>query len=138
MDASACREKIYDVFAESDEGVMARVERALGVGTERLRLPIGFVTRIEDDVQEIVAATGDDAEYLRGLDDDAALFETHEYDGEERERFDTDYPDHDGTTPVEGLYVASPSAESLQALVVAGRGARVGRQVIEDVRRARR
>jgi hypothetical protein len=87
--------------------------------------------------RQVVAATRYDAEYLRGLDDDAAMFETYEYDGEEREQFDTDYPDHDGTTPVEGLYVASPSAESLQALVVAGRGARVGRQVIADVRRER-
>jgi NADPH-dependent 2,4-dienoyl-CoA reductase/sulfur reductase-like enzyme len=87
--------------------------------------------------RRVVAATRYDAEYLRGLDDDAAMFETFEYDGEEREQFDTDYPDHDGTTPVAGLYVASPSAESLQALVVAGRGARVGRRLVEDVRRER-
>jgi glycine/D-amino acid oxidase-like deaminating enzyme len=101
----------------------------------------GFVVTTADGdsvaARRVVAATRYDAEYLRGLDDEAAMFETYEYDGEERERFDTDYPDHDGTTPVEGLYVASPSAESLQALVVAGRGARVGGQVIEDVRRQR-
>jgi NADPH-dependent 2,4-dienoyl-CoA reductase/sulfur reductase-like enzyme len=101
----------------------------------------GFVVATTDGdsvtARRVVAATRYDAEYLRGLDDEDAMFETVVYDGEEREQFDTDYPDHDGTTPVEGLYVASPSAESLQALVVAGRGARVGRQVIEDARRRR-
>jgi len=61
MDASAYREEIYDIFAASgsDGGVMSRIERALAVGTARLRLPIGFLTRIDDDVQEVVAATGD-------------------------------------------------------------------------------
>ena len=59
MDASAYREEIYDVFADSDDGAVAQVERALAIGTEYLGLPIGFLTRIEDGVQEIVASTGD-------------------------------------------------------------------------------
>jgi len=60
MDASAYREEIYDVFADTEEDVdvTARVERALDVGAEYLGLPVGFLTRIEDGVQEIVATTG--------------------------------------------------------------------------------
>ncbi|MFC7172814.1 PAS domain S-box protein [Haloplanus litoreus] len=59
MDASAYREEIYDVFADSDSDTVAQVERALAIGTEYLGLPIGFLTHIEDGVQEIIATTGD-------------------------------------------------------------------------------
>jgi flavin-dependent dehydrogenase len=85
--------------------------------------------------RRVVAATRYDGEYLRGLDEDAAMFETHDTDGEEYETFDGSYADHDGTTPVEGLYVASPSEEAdMQVIVAAGRGARVARRVIADAR----
>jgi PAS domain S-box-containing protein len=59
MDASAYREKIYDVFAGSDTEVAARIDQALDIGTGYLGLPIGFLTRIDDGQQEVVAATGD-------------------------------------------------------------------------------
>jgi len=59
MEASAYREEIYDVFADSDGDTVAQVERALAIGTEYLGLSIGFLTRIEDGIQEIVAATGE-------------------------------------------------------------------------------
>jgi hypothetical protein len=86
--------------------------------------------------RRVVAATRYDGEYMRGLGDDAAMFETREHGGEEREQFDSDYADHDGTTPVEGLYVASPSAEAdTQAIMAAGRGARVAHRVIADARK---
>lgn len=85
----------------------------------------------------VVAATRYDAEYLRPLAG-ADAFETVEYDGETAEQFDRSYPDRDGTTPVERLYVASPSrAADRQAIVAAGRGARVGLTLVEDVRRER-
>ncbi|MFC4358420.1 FAD-dependent oxidoreductase [Halobium salinum] len=85
----------------------------------------------------VVAATRYDGEYLRPLDGDE-MFESSEHDGEEYEQFDRSYPDADGTTPVEGLYVASPSAEAdRQAIVAAGRGARVGLTLVDDVRRER-
>jgi PAS domain S-box-containing protein len=61
MDASAYREEVYDIFAGVGEDVLPRVERALGVGTEYLGLPVGFLTRIEDGEQEIVVSTGDHA-----------------------------------------------------------------------------
>jgi hypothetical protein len=82
----------------------------------------------------VIAATRYDGEYMRGLDDDAAMFETREHDGEEQEHFDREYADHDGTTPVERLYVATPSEEDDQAIIAAGRGARVARRVVADAR----
>jgi hypothetical protein len=84
--------------------------------------------------RRVVAATRYDGEYMRGLDDDAAMFETHEHDGERHEHFDGEYADHDGTTPVERLYVVTPSEEDTQAIMAAGRGARVGRRVVADAR----
>lgn len=100
----------------------------------------GFVVATQDgrrvSTDRVVAATRYDGEYLRPLGDEA-MFEAHEYDGQERERFDRTYPEPDGTTPVDGLYVASPSEEAdRQAIVAAGRGARVGLAVVRDARRA--
>jgi threonine dehydrogenase-like Zn-dependent dehydrogenase len=101
----------------------------------------GFVVEPQEGeavtAARVVAATRYDGDYLRPLGDDA-MFETHEHDGEVHEQFDRSYPDDDGTTPVEGLYVASPSAAAdRQAIVAAGRGARVGLALVEDVRRER-
>jgi flavin-dependent dehydrogenase len=84
--------------------------------------------------RRVVAATRYDGEYMRGLDDDDAMFETYEHEGEEHEHFADEYPDHDGTTAIDGLYVATPSAEDDQAIIAAGRGARVGKRVIADAR----
>ena len=82
----------------------------------------------------VVAATRYTGEYMRPLGGDE-LFEVHEHHGEEHEHFDRDYADSDGRTPVDGLYVASPSGEpDVQAVVAAGRGAHVARSVLEDYR----
>jgi thioredoxin reductase len=82
--------------------------------------------------RRVVAATRYGGEYLRGLDDDAALFV--ERDGESH--LDRTDADADGRTPVDGLYVASPATPtSQQAVMAAGRGARVGRAVTADARR---
>lgn len=99
----------------------------------------GFVVEPQEGeavtARQVVAAARYDGEYLRPLDGDA-MFETHEHDGDEHEYFDRSYPDHDGTTPIDGLYVASPSEEAdRQAIVAAGRGGRVGLTVVDDVRR---
>ena len=102
----------------------------------------------------VIAATRYDAgEYLRGLDSEGrgpsgsrtesgdsedAMFVTEEYEGETRTHFDKEYAEEDGSTPVEGLYIASPyAATSPQAIMAAGKGARVGVAVIEAVRRDR-
>jgi hypothetical protein len=84
--------------------------------------------------RRVVAATRYDGEYMRGLDDEA-MFETYEHDGVEHEQFDREYADRNGTTPVEGLYVASPSDEAdTQAIMAAGRGAGVAHRVIAEAR----
>jgi hypothetical protein len=99
----------------------------------------GFAVHLQEGesvtARRVVAATRYDGEYMRGLDDEDAMFETYEHGNEEDERFDRTYADHDGTTPVERLYVASPSEEAdQQAIVAAGRGARVARRVVADAR----
>ncbi len=92
----------------------------------------------EVTARRVIAATKYDGEYLRGLDDDAALFERDEHHGEGRDRFACDYPDDDGRTPVPNLYVAGVLADRTdQAVVAAGHGAAVGQNVIRDVRRER-
>lgn len=103
----------------------------------------GFVVETEQGkhvtTRRLIAATRYGGEYLRRLDDENAMFESYEYDGEERERFDKGYAETDGTTPIDRLYVASPSTESdAQAIIAAGRGARTGITVVEDVRREQR
>lgn len=99
----------------------------------------GFVVEPQEGdavtAARVVAATRYDGEYLRPLDEDA-MFESHEHDGEIHERFDRSYAATDGTTPIDGLYVASPSDESdRQAIIAAGRGGRVGLAVVDEVRR---
>jgi len=85
--------------------------------------------------KRVVAATRYDGEYLRGLGDDEAMFETIEHGEETTERFDREYADADGTTPIEGLYVASPATVAdKQAIMAAGRGARVAHRVVADSR----
>jgi thioredoxin reductase len=89
---------------------------------------------------DVVAAAWYDGSYLWPLssDVDDELFVEHEHHGEVEDRFDADYADEDGRTPIDGLYVASPSdARSAQAVVAAGNGAHVARSLIEDRRRAR-
>ena len=87
--------------------------------------------------RRVVAATRYDAAYLRPLDG-GEMFEIPEREGATDERFDRSYAESDGATPVDRLYVASPSREAdRQAIVAAGRGARVGLRVVEDARRER-
>jgi hypothetical protein len=100
-----------------------------------------FVVRTQDDrtvtTERVVAAARYDASYLRSLGSDE-MFAVHEHEGERREHFDRDYPNPDGTTPIDGLYVASPAGEAeAQAIISAGRGARVARTILADVRRER-
>jgi hypothetical protein len=85
----------------------------------------------------VVAAAWYDGSYLRPLGDEA-MFKEHDHHGDVEERFDPDYPDEDGRTPVSGLYVASPAgARSAQAIVAAGNGAHVARALLEDRRTQR-
>jgi hypothetical protein len=98
----------------------------------------GFVVETaagsEVTAEYVLAAAWYDGSYLRPLGEEE-MFELQEHHGEQEERFAPDYPDGDGRTPVEGLYVASPSHRSEQAIIAAGNGAHVARSLVEDVRR---
>lgn len=85
----------------------------------------------------VVAATKYDGDYLRPLGE-PSMFETADPEaGGSGERFDRSYPNDDGSTPVEGLYVAGPlSGCGDQAIIAAGHGATVGRTVVGSYRSA--
>ncbi|MFC6723361.1 NAD(P)/FAD-dependent oxidoreductase [Halobium palmae] len=101
----------------------------------------GFLVETQDGrsvtTRRVVSAARYDADFLRPLGDEEAMFETHTHGDEEHEQFDRDYPNEDGTTPIDGVYVASPAAADAQAIMSAGHGARVARTLIADVRRDR-
>lgn len=99
----------------------------------------GFVVEPQEGepvhAKRVVAATRQGADYLRPVVGEAA-FDEYVHDGETYERFDPDYADRDGSTPVDGLYVVSPGGEAdVQVVVAAGRGAHVARTVLADARR---
>ncbi|MFB6121778.1 MAG: FAD-dependent oxidoreductase [Halobacteriaceae archaeon] len=127
-------ETFYDLLHDHLETAGADLLAEMVTGVERadggFRVETGEGRVVH--ARRVVAATRYDGEYLRGLDDEDAMFV--ESDGESY--FDRSYADPDGTTPVEGLYVASPAdPTSQQAIMAAGRGARVGRVVAGDARR---
>lgn len=57
--AEAYREALYEAFSGTGRDVDAEVSAALDVGTDYLRVPIGFLTRIRDGKQAIRQSTGD-------------------------------------------------------------------------------
>jgi len=86
--------------------------------------------------RSVVAAAWYDASYLKPLDD-GGLFEIEEHHGEEREQLDRSFPDGDGRTPIDGLYVAAPTEQrNAQAITAAGHGAHVARALLRDRREA--
>lgn len=126
-------------------------DHAETAGCEILPEMVESVTRDADDarfvvetqggrrvtVERVVAAAWYDGSYLRPLGGDE-MFERHEHHGERRERFDPEYADADGRTPIDGLYVAAPNGErNEQAIISAGHGAHVARRLLEDHRRER-
>jgi hypothetical protein len=101
----------------------------------------GFVVEVQDGrrvrATYVLAAAWYDGSYLRPVVGDDA-FEVHDHDGETHERFDPEYADADGRTPVDGLYVASPAGgRSAQVVIAAGNGAHVARGLLADHKRAR-
>ena len=128
--AALCRDHAETAGCVIEPDLVESVERLDGSTDQEARFRVHPQDGASVTAARVVAATRYDAAYLRGLDDAAAMFRT--VDDEQYLR--DDYADHEGTTPVEGLYVVSPSDEDTQALVVAGRGARVGRRVVADAR----
>lgn len=131
-------ETFYDLLHDHAETAGCQIVPALIEAVERTDDEQSFRVTPQEGTpvtaRRVVAATRYDGEYMRGLDDDEAMFETHEHDGAEHERFDGECADHDGTTSVDRLYVVTPSAEDDQAIIAAGRGARVARRVVADAR----
>ncbi|WP_436343586.1 FAD-dependent oxidoreductase [Natronorubrum sp. FCH18a] len=135
-------ETLYGLMHDHAETAGCEIVPDLVESVERADDGAGFVVSGQEGepitARRVVAATRYDGEYMRGLDDEAAMFETHEHDGEEHEHFDKGYAERDGTTPVDGLFVASPYGETgYQASMAAGHGTQVGITVVEAVRRDR-
>jgi len=134
------REHAREAGCRLVDDLVESVERAAATDRDE-DAPARFAVETQDGrhvlADRVVAATRYDGEYLRPLGGDA-MFETHEHDGEEHEHFDPDYPDADGRTSVDGLYVASPAGQrDVQAVVAAGRGAHTARTLLEDRRTER-
>jgi len=131
-------ESLYDLLHDHAENAGCEIRNGLVESLDHRGDAEGLaVTPQEGDVvtaQRVVAATRYDGAYMRGLGDDRAMFETHEHDGETHEHFDKEYANDDGTTPIDGLYVATPNEADDQAIIAAGRGARVAQRVIADDR----
>lgn len=132
---------VEEAGAELVPDLVERVERVADAATADGETADGFRVVTQDGrtavADAVVAATTYDAEYLRPLDDEGAMFEAHEHGGETHERFDGGYADADGRTPVEGLYVAGPMADGTnQAVVAAGDGASVACELLRDRREA--
>jgi len=86
--------------------------------------------------QAVVAAAWYDASYLKPLDS-GEMFAIEEHHGEEHEQLDRAFPDGDGRTPIDGLYVAAPTEQrNAQAITAAGHGAHVARTLLQDRREA--
>ncbi|WP_226482831.1 FAD-dependent oxidoreductase [Natrinema amylolyticum] len=133
-------ETLYGLLHDHAERAGCEIVSDLVESVERVDDGDGFVIGLQDGervtARRVVAATRYDGEYMRGLDDETAMFETHEHDGEEHVHFDKSYAESDGTTPVDGLFIASPYGETgYQAIMAAGHGTRVGITVVEAVRR---
>jgi hypothetical protein len=132
-------ETLYGLLHEQAENAGCELVSDMVESVERADDGEGFVVEPQEGdpvtARRVVAATRYDGEYMRGLDDEEAMFRTYEHDGEEHESFDSGYPDTDGTTPVEGLYVATPASPGdKQVAMAVGRGARVARRVVADRR----
>lgn len=118
------------------EEMVVSVERSSAADASEPRFVVESQAGRTVTANWVVAAAWYDGEYLRPLGGDE-LFETHVHHGEEVEQFDRAYPDGDGRTPIEGLYVAAPNdGRNAQAMTSAGQGAHVARSLIEDYRQA--
>ncbi|WP_114578929.1 NAD(P)/FAD-dependent oxidoreductase [Saliphagus sp. LR7] len=134
---------VEEAGAELRPDLVERVERIERVGDDGEGNDGAGGFRLEPQEGEptsadrVVAATRYGAGYLRPLDE-GSMFVPDDHGEEGEERFDRDCPADDGTTPIDGLYVATPAGDAgAQAVVAAGRGARVARTVIADARRDR-
>ncbi|MFC7071667.1 FAD-dependent oxidoreductase [Halovenus rubra] len=132
-------ETFYDLIHDHANESGCEIRSDMVTSIKRAENDDGFIVEPQEGdnviAKRVIAATRYSGEYLRPLGG-AEMFETHEHGGEEHEHFDHDYPDDDGRTPIENLYVATPSDDDVQAIVAAGHGGQVARRLIHDVRLA--
>ena len=84
MDSVSSRERLYEIFADTESDTETKICRALDIGVDYFGLSIGFFTRITDGRQEIVHATGDHDRIRAGAScplEDAYCQQTVDIDG---------------------------------------------------------
>ncbi len=135
IDVETVYDLMHDHVAEAGADLLADLVESVDRETEGEAFEVTTQDGRAVESTRVVAASTYDADYLRGLDDDSAMFESHEHHGEVHEHFDRDYPDRDGRTPIDGCYVAGGLAGfGDQAQIAAGHGMTVGRTVLADAR----
>lgn len=133
IDVGTLRDLLHDHLAEASCRLVAETVESVEREVDRFRITTDDRQVTSDYV---VAAAWYDGSYLRPVVGDDA-FHVHQHHGEEHERFDPGYPDADGRTPVDGLYVAAPADDrNDQVAVTVGQGAHVARQLLADHQRA--
>jgi len=126
-------ETFYQLIHDHAETAGCEVVSDMVESVERRDGTPGFVIDLHEGepvtARRVIAATRYHEGYLSGLGDDG-IFKT-----DESGKLGTEPVAHDGTTPIDGLYVASLGEEmNIQAVIAAGRGATVGRRVVADAR----
>jgi len=59
MESTAVISGLYDVINETDLSFEQKLDRVLTIGTSELGYPIGYITHVEGDSLEVIAAVGD-------------------------------------------------------------------------------
>jgi len=126
-------ETFYELMHDHAETAGCEIVPDMVESVDRADGGEGFVVELQErapvTARRVVAATRYHTGYMRGLDDER-VFEAPDSD-----HVDPEFADHDGTTPIDGLYVASlTETMSPQVAIAVGRGARVGRRVVADAR----
>jgi PAS domain S-box-containing protein len=65
-DSEQSLRELTAIASDTDESFEAKLDKLLELGTERLGIPYGFLTRIEDGTQHVVQAVGDHTELQTG------------------------------------------------------------------------
>jgi PAS domain S-box-containing protein len=61
--------RVYDITSDTEMSLREKIEAVLDIGSSQLDLPVGYVTRIEDGTQHIIAASGDHDSIQAGAED---------------------------------------------------------------------
>jgi PAS domain S-box-containing protein len=61
--------RVYDITSDTEMTLQEKIEAMLDIGSRHLDLPIGYVTRIEDGTQHVIAASGDHDSIQAGAED---------------------------------------------------------------------